>query len=258
MTTGLPRLDIWVLGEPELLLDGEHWRFRVPRATWSVLTLLLLHARPLDRAFVASTLWPEQEGSRARATLRRHIHLLASKLPRHVAWIAGDRRTIAWNHAAPYRADMVEFKKCIKERRLADAVDLYAGDLLGSLFDESLHDQRERLHATYVEALAALVTQMLEKGRYNEAMSYAQRALGADEWREDCVRALMIARFRSGDRLGALLTYERFARRAFEELGAEPMPETIAARDGVLAGTLGAEPASPYSFEKTVRERALR
>ena len=55
------------------------------------------------------------------------------------------------------------------------------------------------------------------------------------------MRTLMELRASSGDRSGALSLYDRFAKRLFEDMGVDPMPETAALRDRLQA----ARPACP-------------
>jgi predicted ATPase len=60
-----------------------------------------------------------------------------------------------------------------------------------------------------------------------------------DPWREDVVREMIVLRAEAGDRAGALHAYRDFARRLHDELGVDPLPETVAVYEGVCAGESG-------------------
>ena len=229
-------LEITLLGEPGLRFEGKPLVLRAPRVTWSLIALLIMHPRPIERAGLASLLWPDREESKARTTLRSRLHVLLSALPASSQWITCDTKTLAWNHAAPCRIDVLEFERAIAENRQADAVELYSGDLLGTAFDEAILADRERLRTMYLNALGSLAAKMRGERDFGAAIQYAERLLAADEWREDAVRAVISARYQDGDRSGALLAYDRFARALRQELQVDPMEETTALRDAILSG----------------------
>jgi DNA-binding SARP family transcriptional activator/tetratricopeptide (TPR) repeat protein len=238
-------LEITLFGEPALAYDGEPWPLRAPRVTWSLVALLVASPRPLDRAALGCLLWPDKEDATSRATLRRYLHRLTSALPPAVQWIVGDAKTLQWNRLADCRVDVLEFERAIAENRLEDAVALYRGDLLGVAFDEAILEERERLRTAYLGALEQLAGRARAERRFGDAVRYAELLLAADEWREDALRALMSARYQDGDRSGALLAYDRFARALYQELHVAPMPETTALRDAILAGVVLAEELAP-------------
>jgi DNA-binding SARP family transcriptional activator/tetratricopeptide (TPR) repeat protein len=244
-------LDIKLLGEPQLLFCGAPWALRAPRTTWSVIALLVMHPHPIARAALSSILWPDRESAGARSALRRFLYILTTTLPPSAQWIVSDAKSLGWNHSAPCRIDVLEFERAIAEHRLSDAIELYAGDLLGSTFDEAILEHRERLRTMYLNALATLTKQTYAERNFAAAIRYAELLLSADPWREDAIRALMIARFQSGDRSGALLVYDRFARALDHELRTQPMDETTSLRAAILSGAVVHDDA-PISADGSV------
>jgi DNA-binding SARP family transcriptional activator len=228
-------LELKLLGEPEFRLAATSQTLKVPRNTWALVALLALRPRPVDRAALATSLWPDADDP--RATLRRHIHGLIRALPAAEEWLVSDARTIGWNHAAPCRIDVVEFQKAIADGRFTEAVETYSGDLLGVLFDEAILSEREQLRDLYAQALATLAGKARAQHDYPAATRYAEQLLALDEFREDVVRDLMRIRYESGDRSSAILVYDRFARLLHQETRADPMLETTALRDSILSGT---------------------
>jgi DNA-binding SARP family transcriptional activator len=209
----------------------------------------------MPRAALASALWPDERDPDARANLRRHLFRLTRALPEATEpWILGDAQTVGWNHAAGATIDLVEFSRLVEAGRERDAVELYTGHLLASSYDDAIVVERERLRGMYLDALEHAARAARTARDFSGALRYAELLLGVDEWREDAVRAVMTARYRSGDRSGALAAYERFAQSVQRELGISPMVETTALRDAILAGAL---PDEAVAQEAVARETGV-
>lgn len=236
----MERLVVRLFGEPGAFFDGKPWKWSAPPRCFPLLALLgLARGIPPTRAWLASTMWPDEIESDARSNLRRHLHRLARAFPQieGVEWIRGDERSIAWNDAAPAWLDVRAFEKAVADpARRAEAVEIYRGDLLEGFYDEYVLAERERLRTLYTDALADLIRDARAKRDLPSAVRFAERLLVEDEWREDALREWISAKYESGDRSGALAGYERFARRLREEFASDPMPETTALRDAVRAG----------------------
>jgi len=232
------RLEIEILGDVRFRFDGAPFRLTAPPKCLPLLALIATRREPITRAALASALWPDESDSDARANLRRHLYALVRALPPidEAEWIDGRTQEIAWNHAAPARIDALEFDELLRDDAAAlAATQLYRGDLLAGTFDEAIVAERERLRTLQLNALYALAQTARASRNYAASTAHAESILGIDEFREDAVRLLISVRHASGDRSGAIATFERFARRLHEELAAEPMFETLALRDAVVA-----------------------
>lgn len=230
-------LDIRLWGNPHAFLAGRPFDVRVPPACWSLLALIAVERQPMVRASVAEQLWPDATDSEALANLRRHIHRLNQALPGDGGpWLLADARTVGWNHESQATIDVLEFLRLLALRRDEEAVEAYAGDLLGTSFDEAIVGLRERLRASYLDTLDRLMRRTYAEGDLAGALRFAELLLAAEEWREDAVRSVMAIRYERGDRSGAISAYERFAETLRRELRTAPMPETIALRDAILSG----------------------
>lgn len=231
-------IQISLLGGFRLLVDGKPYKFSaLPRST-PLLAYLLLHATaPMARDQVAYTLWPDEEEVQARSNLRRHLHDLRRALPpapQAQPWLLIDHDTIQWNPGANAWVDVVAFEQAsLEPDRLADAVALYAGDLLPNLYEDWVFSQRERLRTLFLDDLARLVQQHHDAQGYGRAIGWAQQFLQHEPLREDMVRRLMTLRYEAGDRAGALQEYQRFAQRLREALDVPPMLETSALYDAI-------------------------
>lgn len=207
---------------------------------WSYLLLNRHVAIPRDS--LAAVFWPDVSESEARANLRRHLHELRRVLPPAPAnqpWLVSDTFTVQWNEAADYWLDVAEFERlCADNDHLDEAVNLYTGDLLPSVYEDWIFVQRERLRDLFFSALGRLVQQCRHRRDFPQAIAYAQQILNHDPVREDVVRELMVLRYEQGDRAGAFQEYRQFERRLQEELGVAPMPETISLYQAIAEGQL--------------------
>lgn len=223
-------LYIHLFGHLRLLLDGNPYRFQGLPKTTPLLAYLLLHRdTAVFRDHLAFLLWDDVPETEARANLRRHLHDLRSALPPDVDWIQSAGRNIQWNPAAPVWLDVAEFESlCQSVDHLAEAVTLYTGDLLQTLYEDWIVLERERLQALYFSTLEKLIAREHKRGDLVQAMAYARQLLSRDPLREDVLRDYMLLRVENGDRAGALQLYQQFKERLIEELGIAPMPETTA------------------------------
>ncbi|MEZ4644939.1 MAG: tetratricopeptide repeat protein [Chloroflexota bacterium] len=228
-------LHIHLFGHVRLLVDGRSYRFQGLPKTTPLLAYLLLHRETaVSRDHLAFLLWDDVPESEARANLRRHLHDLRRALPDGTNWVLSDAKSVQWNPAAPTWFDVAEFERlCQDTNRLTEAITLCTGDLLQSLYDDWILPERERLQALYFATLERLITREWERGDLAQAMVHARQLLSRDPLREDVLRSYMLLRAESGDRAGALQLYQQFKTRLDEELGVEPMPETVAVYDRV-------------------------
>lgn len=200
---------------------------------WSY--LLLNREKALPRPLLAYTLWPDVNEAEARSNLRRHLYELRRILPPAPAacpWLLVDNSTVQWNPAAPYWLDIAEFIRLQTAQEqptaLAQAVQIYSGDLLPEVDEDWLFLERERLRNLFFANLTGLIAHHRTQQDYPQAIAYAQQLLQHDPLREDIVRELMSLRHTLGDRAGALQEYRTFEQRLRVELDAPPMPETSA------------------------------
>jgi DNA-binding SARP family transcriptional activator/tetratricopeptide (TPR) repeat protein len=240
-----PTFEICLLGQPRFSVSGKPHRFSAPPRTLPLLAYLLLHrGAHLTRENIAFALWPNDSEDEARANLRRHLHHLKEALPHAGSpWFVAEAETVGWQTQSGAWLDVDIFERLIEAQELDEAVALYAGDLLASVYDDWIIAERERLRSVFLAALEKLLRRARSRRKFAAAADCARRILENDPWREDILRQLMSIQYESGDRTGALHKFEGFAELLKRELGAEPMVETIALRDIVLRG--GALPEHP-------------
>jgi predicted ATPase/DNA-binding SARP family transcriptional activator len=243
-------LQIHLFGHLRLYSDGQAVKFAALPKTLPLWGYLLLNRQvAIPRDSLAAVFWPDVSESEARANLRRHLHELKRVLPAAPAeqpWLITDTFTVQWNSAADYWLDVAEFEQfCANDDQLPEAVNLYAGDLLPSVYEDWIFVERERLRDLFFSALSRLIEQSRRRHNLPQAIAYAQQVLNHDPVREDVVRDLMVLRYELGDRAGAFQEYRQFERRLLEELGVSPMPETVALYRSIAEGQLARSPAPP-------------
>lgn len=255
-----PGLRIHLLGQPRFFWNGEPYAFHSRPRALALLAFLLLHrGAHLTRDLVAFSLWPDESEAEARGKLRRHLYQLTNALPPSpVPYIVSVEETIAWNDAAAVWLDVEEFEHCVaEEARWPQAVELYEGDVVLALYDDWIGGIRERLRRDYVGTLERLLFRARSRRDFATAISYAERILASDVWREDTLRQLASIRYESGDRAGALREIDVFARKLAAEMSAELMPETLSLRAVMLRGGALPDAAAPGAVDAAAPPNVL-
>jgi len=223
-------LAIHLLGTPKFNFGGP-LENTLPRRSLSLLAYLLLHRDgevPRDR--LAFTLWPDVPEDDARAHLRRAFYTLGLWLPeqKSAPWFVADRRHARWNANAPYWLDVQQYETLARDGSIAEAVELYAGDLLEPLDEDWIVTERERLRSMQLALLRRVIDQQRTAGQIAEAIESVQKALKIDPWLEELVRELIELRARNGDRAAAIRDYRSFEQALKREMSAAPERDTVA------------------------------
>src|SRR5438445_8153621 len=240
----VPVVEFRILGGLNLLGPGGHELKSVLAQPKRVALLAYLAAATPQRLHRRDSLialfWPELDQEHARAALRQALHGLRRALGEGVLVSRGDE-DIGLDRAQ-IRCDVVEFEGAVHSGRLAEALDLYRGDLLEGFFirgapafEQWLEDERARLRAVALRSATLLAERSDVSGALAESGQWARRALRIAPLDEPAFRRLIRTLDRLGDRSGALDAYEAFAKRLAAELETEPAPETRALADAVRA-----------------------
>jgi DNA-binding SARP family transcriptional activator len=204
-----------------------------------VLAMLLLEPNqvvPLDR--IVDVLWAHEPPSSARTMVQGYV----SRLRQRLAAVEedGTGHTVRIATAPPgYRLDVDEalIDVTVARSLLAQARGTPAvrrGELLRQAQDlwrgPELADLGGRLNAPELIELRLAVLEArfdadLELGRHHELIGELTQLVDEQPFRERLVGQLVLALYRSGRRATALAAFQRFARRASEELGMDPGPQ---------------------------------
>jgi DNA-binding SARP family transcriptional activator len=215
--------------------DGPPLAFARTRAQALLAFLALNAGPPHPRDKLAALLWGGASHESARHALRQALLALRQVLPpggRGPLRVETD--TIGLDGAG-VTTDVAEFERLVAlatPDALAAAADLYRGDLLAGLgeqslaFEEWLVAERARLHEIALEALARLLAHQTRHDLAEPAIRTAVRLLALDPLQEAVHRTLMRLYARQGRRSAALRQYQVCVSALHRELGVEPEPET--------------------------------
>ena len=231
----------------------------------ALLTFLALSPdRPHRREALAGLLWPEFPERSARTNLRNALANLRQVLgeqasssggPASPPFLHSTWQTIQFNGQSDYWLDAEAFEALVAavpptSEGLEEAVGLVAGLFLEGFtladaapFEEWQLLRREHLGREMVRALGSLAALYERSGDYEQALGHARRRVELEPWQENGQRQLMRLLARGGQRSEALAQYEKLCRSLQEELGADPLPETMALWEEILSGELAPEPA---------------
>ncbi len=237
----MPDLRVLLLGAPQASVGRTAVETDTRKAT-ALLAYLAVSEQPQRRATLAALLWPDTDEQKARGALRRTLSVLRSALGDR--WLDADGETIELQHIG-VRVDVADFRRALRDGRLADAVALYRGDFMQGFslrdspeFDDWQATQSDALRADYADALSRLATEAERDGDLAAAVGHAKRRLALDPLHEPAHRDLMRLHARSGDRAAALRQFREATRILDQELGVAPVAETRALHDAIEAGTL--------------------
>ena len=234
----------------QLLLD------HTPHRAQELLAYLVLHrGRAHPREALADLLWPAGESQNSRKYLRQalwqlHSGLVALGRSRAARLLRTETDWVELELDDRVQIDVVLFDRVFAAtkraradalrpedaRALAEAAQLYRGDLLEGWFAEWCQYERERFRRMYLTLLDTLADHWEARQEYEAAIAYATLALRNDAARERTHRSLMRLLAKSGDRTGALRQYDRCVEALREELTVEPEPETAALQQMIRAG----------------------
>jgi ABC-type oligopeptide transport system substrate-binding subunit/DNA-binding SARP family transcriptional activator len=226
----VPTLRLCLLGPLDIRWDDQQLPKPPTLKSQSLLAYLILHRdQPQPRDRLVDLFWGDRPEAKARRSLRTALWHIRRGLPDE-ALILSDRHTVQFDPRADLWLDVDEFEFLAGADDIADlqsAVALYGGDFMDGFYDDWVINERYRLETLFSEALARLMVGQEERGAHDAALATALRVLDQDRLREDAHRSAMRAYCRLGQRNTALEQYRRCQEIVLEELGTEPMVETI-------------------------------
>jgi DNA-binding SARP family transcriptional activator len=248
----LPALYITCFGRFEVKRSSQHVVLCPNRKGQAILRYLVAHSE--HRATIdmlMAVLWPEDEPEVAHHKLQVAVSALRRSLNHGYVKDAGGGHILCKNGVyelnplIPLRTDVDEFLEYYQAGRQSSgstmavyyerACDLYTGPFLSEdLYADWSFMRRGQLSQAYLTMCTALAEYYLEAGRYEHAMRWIGAILKENRCDEGAHRQLMRAYVARGRRSDALRQYQLCARILAEELGAQPMPETISLFQAIL------------------------
>ncbi len=230
----------------------------------ALLAYLLLHGRSAcRRERLAHLLWPDAAPDRARRNLSDTLYRLRQALDDD--WLVTTPETIGLVPDLDLDVDLWRFEAAIQSgdmAALAQAVELYQGELLPGIDDDWALPPRVALHESYLDALEQVGRHAEENRELSRALLCYRRLTQADPLREDGYQGMMRALAGQQRFAEALRIYESLERILARTLDVRPGPVSrqLAARirdeAEVAAFQQAATAPRPMPFVGRLPERA--
>jgi len=202
----------------------------------ALLAYLASHNRHASRRrdSVVALFWPDMDAAHARGSLRQALRFLRRELGDGVLNGRSEEEIGFEPHSL--ECDAVTFERACDAGRLSEAVQLYRGDFLDGFYvaggsaelERWIEGERIRLRQLAARAAAELSQHAEREGNLAQAVEAARQGVALEPDDEKGLARLIALLDRSGDRAGALSTFETFRRRLEKEHDATPSPETAA------------------------------
>ena len=248
---------IRLLGHPQVEKGSAPLRGFESRKSLALLGYLVRQTQPVSRIHLADMFWGDLPEARGRRNLSHEMSLLSDLLP---GCFESDYHTLQFKPSPAYWVDTVAFTELVKSQavdpslapsesqieKLVEATALYRGDFMAGLYLDDCPEFEIWL-VREQELWRQRLTSLLEcLGLYYaiyhpspKAQSFLERWLEVEPWREEAHRHLMRWLALRGERSAALAQYQRACQMLTQELGAEPMAETVALYEQIRTGALG-------------------
>lgn len=251
-------LQIWLLGTFRVCLDGEPVSDFSTNKVRGLLCYLAVEAnRKHQREGLSEIFWPGRSPDRSRANLSQALFTLRRTL-RDTGEISQffhiSRESIQFNRECVYCLDVTDFETGLQvlsnqvfgEATLAaleKTIALYRGDFLDDFsipnsldFEDWATLQRERLRRKLIHALDRLSNIYAQLDDYESALRHAWHQVELDPWREEAHVTVIRLLALNGQRSQALAQYETCRHMLAEEIGVEPLKETISLCEQIREG----------------------
>jgi DNA-binding SARP family transcriptional activator len=244
--TPMRTLEMALLGSVEVRLDGQELSFRT-RKVLGLLAFLALEPGMHTRDRLAGLFWPDAAPEAGRNSLRNTLSYLRETLGGE-DHLRIERQAVGLRLSSNIWVDVLHLEQAAKLvpepkdvkpeeliSKLEAASDSYRGAFMDGFalgeegeFDAWLAERREvclRHAQTALERLAAL---QANAGQFKNAIETASRLVALDRLNEAGYRVLIGLQHASGDRAGAIRSYEVLQNTLRNELDLEPSVDTIA------------------------------
>ena len=198
-----------LLGRLEVELNGTAVDCAASQRPWALFAYLALASRPVARAELINTFWPDVLDRSARASLRSALWSLRRRIGTSLL-VEGDHARL--HDEGGVWVDAREFERLAASEPLS-ALELCRGELLEGLEEDWARSARERHRERVIELLEALAQAAEQRDGLGEAVALTRRQIEQDPFDEQAHRRLIERLACAGDRAGAIRTY-RYAGRA--------------------------------------------
>ncbi|AIE86076.1 AfsR/SARP family transcriptional regulator [Fimbriimonas ginsengisoli] len=242
------RLNLRLFGPFSATVDGVPIRkLRTQKGRWLLALLALREGRPIERGWIAATLWPDNDPSAALYSLRRCLTDLRDALGPAAKVIVSPTPSTLQIVAGGIDCDVSDFDAGLRkhsEEGYRSAIAIHTQALIPECSDEWIFAERETRAAGLRDAFHALAE--LSPG---DRLTLYARLLSTDPFDSKAVLGLVSALAAAGAKDEARRTYREYVRRMQHELQLEPTPK-VAARIEAILGSVAQDASSPNNAPK--------
>jgi len=192
---------------------------RLPLGAQRVVAFVALHERPLQRLYVAGSLWLDSPEPRAAANLRSALWRIQKLAP---SLLEIDVQTLRLG--SEVRVDLRDAERLARaELNGGDTgFDALGADLLPDWYDDWVLIERERFRQLRLRALEAACRRLTDEERLDEALEAGLLAVAAEPLRESAHRTLVHLHLSAGNVVEARRQYQLCRHLLRSQLGVEP------------------------------------
>jgi DNA-binding SARP family transcriptional activator len=188
---------------------------------------------------IVALLWPDSDTAHARQALNQAVRYLRRSLTEGAIMSQGEEELAL--DGTLVRCDAGEFKAKADAGECERALAIYQGAFLDGFFVEDaapewqswVDGERSSFRLMAADAAAACVATAERRGDIPAALRWARRGVAISPDDEPSIARLIRLLDASGDRVGALSTYETLRQRLMTEFRATPSTETEAIASAV-------------------------
>lgn len=207
-------------------LESQEGPVELPLGSQRLVAFLAVHRRPLQRLYVAGSLWLDCGEERANASLRTALWRL-----RRLGFALVDSTRNQLSLAPTVSVDLYESALHAKQVLRHESPEphahdtlLFGGDLLSDWYDDWVMLERERHRQLRLLALETLCEDLAAAGSYALAVEAGLACVAAEPLRESAHRVLIHAHRGQGNLGEAARQYKLYRRLVGDQLGLEPSP----------------------------------
>ena len=245
-----PLVEVIALGQTTVKVDGKiiaHTDWKGPLV--KELFFYILENEPVRRELILDVFWPEYSTAKAQSVFHASLYRMRRILPKGLINYNSKEGVYMISKDIDHWYDARAFGELVDRSRkeadpedmLSQAVSLYQGEFLPTLYSDWCLARREGYQRTYVKGLTALASQKEAKGRYDEAASLYRKAVQVEPYQEDIHRNMMQALALAGRHSESLQHYKDLAAFLDAEMKLQPAEETKALfehiQDQISSGT---------------------
>jgi len=203
---------------------------QLPMSVQRLVVFLALHDHPLQRRYVAGTLWLETVEERAGANLRSALWRANQPACRLVE-ATGTTVTLVSDVDVDLRERIALAHRVLDDRNEGSNDDLdeavFCSDVLPDWYDDWLIVERERFHQLRLRALERMCERLTASGRFARAVEAGLAAVAGEPLRESAHRALVKVHIAEGNRAEAVRQYQIYRHLLHDQLGLAPSSQIV-------------------------------